>query len=92
VAEWNKENDRGQKVLVRPEGKDEYEAMAVTQAYMCYGIAVVHLDNDFEVPIGWVRAMMPCCYCQHSLAEPFPFETFRGEAVCQDCGEERNFH
>ena len=93
MDEWNRENDRGQKVLVRPDHEHkEYEAIAVTQAYMCYGKAVVYLDNDTEVSVEIVRAMMPCLYCQHPLAEPFPFETDRGEAVCDDCGTERNMH
>lgn len=92
MAEWNKERERGQKVLIRSKDKEEYEAIAVTEAYMCYGIAVVYLDNNFEVPLEWVRAMEPCLHCQHVLAEPFPFETDRGEAVCQHCGEERNMH
>ncbi len=92
MNEWNREWERGQKVLVRSKGKGEYEAIAVTEAYMCYGIAVVYLDNDFEVPLEWVRAMMPCLHCKHLVSQPFPFETDKGEAVCDDCGRERNMH
>ncbi len=98
VEEWNKLYDRGQRVLVRPDGKEEYEAMAVTQAYMFYGLAVVLLDNDNEVllptisPVDTLRGKKDCLYCKASLAEPFPFETDKGEAVCDDCGRERNMH
>lgn len=94
VDDWNREYDRGQKVLVRlnNEGVNEYEDVTHGLAYINHGRAVVYLDFDIEVPLEIVRAMMPCLYCQHSLAEPFPFETDKGEAVCQHCGEERNMH
>lgn len=90
MTAWNLKYTRGQKVLVRPKKNPEYEAMAVTEAYMDCGMAVVFLDNGCTVHLDYVRAMKPCTYCNHLLAEPFPFETDEGEAVCQHCGEERN--
>ena len=96
VAEWNGNNIRGQKVLVRfpdSQHKEPFESFTLYDAFMFYGHAVCYVNGiDDEIPIAFLRVMMPCLYCQHELAEPFPFETGRGEAVCQHCGEERNMH
>jgi hypothetical protein len=90
MDEWNLKYERGQKVLVRDNGK-EFEAFVTCAAYITNFIAVCILDaTDEECAIESLRAMMPCAHCQHSLAEPFPFETDKGEAVCDDCGRERN--
>jgi hypothetical protein len=93
MDDWNREWEKGQKVLVRPDNDGvhkEYEAITRSRAYMLYGEAFVWLENGIEIKLDVVRAMMPCNYCGHLLAEPFPFETECGIAVCADCGQERN--
>jgi hypothetical protein len=93
VDEWNREWERGQRVLVGSTIQHkEYEAIAVTQAYVYHGMAVVYLNNDIEVPVEIIKAMVPCVHCHHLITEPFPFENGEGQAVCDDCGRERNMH
>ncbi len=93
MNDWNGQWSRGQAVLVRQEGKKEFESYTLYPAFMLYGKAVCHvLDNEDTIPLSELRAIEKCLHCKAQIVEPFPFETDKGEAVCDDCGQERNMH
>jgi hypothetical protein len=91
VDEWNSKNAVGCKVLVRKDDGEEIETVTSGLATVLCGTAVCWGNAiSGAYMLERFRAIHDCIYCQHTLSEPFPFETDKGDAVCDDCGQERN--